>query len=140
MKPTLMPYLNFNGNTAEAMKFYQSVLGGELDMQTFAQFGMPISEDKKDQIMHAALKNDTLSFMASDGGDHRQVNMGDNVTLSIIGTDEEVMTKYFNGLSQGGKIEMPLEKQAWGDKYGSFVDKFGIHWAVNIVSAENLKK
>lgn len=140
MKPTLIPYLNFNGQTAEVMKFYQSVLGGELEMQTFAQFGVPIAEEKKDQVMHASLKNETLSFMASDSGDHGDVTIGGNINMSIIGDDEEVLTKYFNGLSEGGKIEMPLEKQMWGDKYGAFTDKFGVKWIVNILSPENLNK
>ncbi len=42
------------------------------------------------------------------------------------------LTEYFNKLSAGGKVDMRLEPQAWGDKFGSFTDKFGVHWMVNI--------
>ena len=136
MKPTLSPYLAFPGTAAEAMKFYQSVLGGKLTMQTFAQFGMPTEEKDKDKIMHAVLKNDTLSFMASDGNVHHPVNMGDNISMSIAGSDEALLTKYFNGLAEGGKVDMPLAKQVWGDMFGMLTDKFGVHWMVNISSGE----
>ncbi len=135
MKPTLTPYLNFNGQTGEAMKFYQSVLGGELKMQTFAESGMPTSPEDKDKIIHADLQNDMLSFMASDGNTEHPVHMGDNIHMSIVGSGEGLLTKYFNALAEGGKVDMPLAKQFWGDTYGQLTDRFGVHWAVNIVSA-----
>ena len=134
MKPTLSPYLTFNGKTGEAMKFYQSVLGGELKMQTFGESGQSKSPEEKDRIMHAELKNDTLSFMASDGNVEHPVHMGDNISMSISGSDETTLTKYFNGLAKGGKVDMPLAKQFWGDTFGMLTDKFGIHWMVNISS------
>jgi PhnB protein len=136
MKTTLSPYLGFNGNTAEAMKFYQSVLGGELEMQTFGESGMPTDEEHKDKIMHAALKNDALSFMASDNQPGKSMTFGDNISMSIVGSDEEKLTEYFNKLAEGGKVEMPLEKQFWGDTFGMLTDKFGLHWMVNISSGE----
>ncbi len=134
MKPTLTPYLNFMGQTKDAMEFYQSVLGGELKMQTFAESGAPISEEDKDKIIHADLQNDALSFMASDGNAEHPVHMGDNIHMSIVGSDAELLTKYFNGLAEGGKVDMPLAKQFWGDIYGQLTDKFGVHWMVNISS------
>ncbi len=135
MKPTLTPYLNFNGQTGEAMKFYQSVLGGELKMQTFAESGMPTSSEDKDKIIHADLKNEALSFMASDGNVEHPVYMGDNIHMSIVGSDEALLKKYFNALAEGGKVDMSLAKQFWGDTYGQLTDKFGVHWTVNIMSA-----
>jgi len=135
MNPKLLPYLNFNGQSFEAMKFYQSVLGGQLNMQTFAEAGMPVSDEIKDQIVHAHLENDWMTIMASDGGEHHQVTMGNSVNLSINGSDEELLTKIFNGLAEGGTIDMALEKQFWGDTYGQLTDKFGIHWMVNISSS-----
>lgn len=136
MKPTLSPYLNFNGNAAPAMKFYQSVLGGELTLQTFGESGMAKSPEEKDRIIHAVLKNDTLSFMASDGPPGKSVTIGDNVHMSIVGSDMSTLTKYFNGLAEGGKIDMLLAKQFWGDTFGMLTDKFGVHWMVNISSGE----
>src|SRR5579864_6950415 len=114
-KPVLTPYLNFSSQTKEAMEFYQSILGGELTMQTFAESGMPVADEDKNKIVHAELKNGSFTFMASDGGKDHPVKMGNNINMSISGTDEAVLTKYFNDLSEGGKIEMPLAKQFWGD-------------------------
>ncbi len=134
MKPTLTPYLNFSGQTGEAMKFYHSILGGELKMQTFSEAGISTEPLEKDKIIHAALENDTLSFMASDGNAQHPVQMGDNIHMSIVGSDEALLTKYFHGLAEGGKVDMPLAKQFWGDTFGMLTDKFGVHWMVNVSS------
>jgi PhnB protein len=134
MDPILTPYLTFNGKAGEAMKFYQSVLGGELVMQTFGESKMSDKPEEKDLIIHATLKNEGLTFMASDSMPSRQAKFGDNVHMSINGHDVERMTKVFNGLSMGGKVDMPLAKQFWGDTYGQLTDKFGVHWMVNITS------
>lgn len=135
MKSALNPYLNFNGQTAEAMKFYQSVLGGNLSIQTFGEANLPnISEDEKNLIIHARLENDGIMVMASDGGKDHPVQMGNNIHLSLMGDDEATLTKWFNGLAEGGTVDMPLAKQFWGDTYGQLTDKFGVHWMVNISS------
>lgn len=136
MKPTLTPYLNFNGNTAEAMRFYQSVLGGELKMQTFGEAGVAKKPEEKDRIVHADLKNELLSFMASDGHPDRPVKFGDNIQMSIAGSEEGKLTEFFTKLSQGGKVLMPLAKQFWGDTFGMVTDKFGVNWMVNISKPE----
>ena len=89
---------------------------------------------EQDRIVHALLKNDALSFMASDGMIDQQVKFGDNISLSITGQDQSRLTEIFNKLAQGGEVEMPLAKQFWGDTFGMLTDKFGIHWMVNIAS------
>jgi len=131
----LSPYLAFNGNCREAMEFYQSVLGGELEVSTFRDFASTQTpQEYQDNIMHSTLKSDTLELMASDGAPGTPVIFGDSVSISLAGKDEAQLTTFFNGLSAGGTITMPLEKQVWGDKFGMCTDKFGIHWMVNISS------
>ena len=134
MAPTLSPYLNFNGNCGEAMRFYQSVLGGELVMQTFGETPMPVPDGQKDKIVHAELRNDALTFMASDGPPEQPVRFGDNINMSLAGSEESTLKGYFEGLAKGGKVDMPLKKQFWGDTFGMLTDKFGVHWMVNISS------
>jgi PhnB protein len=133
-KPTLTPYLNFNGTTGEAMKFYQSILGGELKMQTFGEAKMAKSPKEKDLIVHADLKNDSLSLMASDGQPNQKVVFGDNIHMSIAGQDKGKLTEIFTKLGRGGKVDMPLAKQFWGDTFGMVTDKFGVHWMINIAA------
>jgi len=134
MNPTLTPYLSFNGDAAEAMKFYQSVLGGKLSMQTFGEVKMARTPKEKNLIVHATLENDALTFMASDTDPRRKTKFGDNVHMSITGEDSARLTKVFKGLARGGKVNMPLAKQYWGDTFGMLTDKYGVHWMVNIAS------
>ena len=133
----LQPYLNFDGNTREAMEFYQSVLGGELEFHTYEEFHAAIRDEDKNKIMHSILKNDTLTFMAADGNEEHPMHMGDNISMSLSGDEAESLKKYFEGLSEGGKVIMPLEKQVWGDEFGMVVDKFGVNWLVNITAKKD---
>ena len=135
MNATLSPYLNFNGKTAEAMRFYQSVLGGELNIQTFGDAGVAQSDQQKNLTLHAALTSNAIILFASDGRPDVKVIFGDNVHLSLQGSDAERLTGYFNGLAAGGGVEMPLAKQFWGDTFGMLTDKFGVHWMVNITAS-----
>jgi PhnB protein len=132
MSTSLSPYLNFNGNAAEAMRFYQSVLGGELYIQSFGDAGMAQSEAEKNLTLHAALTGDRVNLYASDGRPDMQVNFGNNVHLSLQGDDAAGLTNTFNSLAAGGHVDMPLAKQFWGDTFGMLTDKFGMHWMVNI--------
>jgi PhnB protein len=128
----LSPYLNFDGNCREAMEFYQSALGGKLEVSTFGELFPDESPDRKDKIMHAMLQNDVLILMASDSPPGMEYNIGNHVSLSLAGTDAEQLKRYWDALSQGGNVIMPLEKQVWGDEFGMFADKFGMTWMVNI--------
>jgi PhnB protein len=132
MNVSLSPYLNFNGNTADAMRFYQSVLGGDLTIQTFADAGMAQSDSDKNRTLHAALSADGITLFASDGRPDQQVIFGDNVHLSLQGSEAERLSGYFDGLAAGGHVDMPLAKQFWGDTFGMLTDKFGVHWMVNV--------
>jgi PhnB protein len=136
MGPRLIPYLNFDGNAAEAMKFYQSILGGELKMQTFGEAKMAKSPKDEKRIIHADLQNGDLSFMASDTMPGQKADFGNNVHMSISGQDRDGLARIFNGLAKGGKVDMPLAKQFWGDTYGALTDRFGVHWMVNIGQAQ----
>jgi PhnB protein len=129
---TLTPYLGFNGNCAEAMHFYQSVLGGELTVQTFAEAAVETPEGQGDRVMHSLLQSGHIRIMASDARPEAVVSPGSNVSLSLNGNDVAMLTKIFNALSKDGEIESPLEKQFWGDTFGMFSDKFGVHWMINI--------
>ena len=134
MTVVLNPYLHFNdGKAREAMEFYKSIFGGDLKVSTYGEFPNPsVTDDVKDQVMHAVLETDKLQLMASDSGPMGNGTVGDNVSLSLSGDDEETLRGYFEGLSAGGNVTTPLEKQAWGDLFGMVTDKYGLQWFVNI--------
>ncbi len=128
----LNPYLNFNRETKSAMEFYHSVLGGKLDVQTFGEAMPDTPEEDKNLVIHARLEAPGILIMASDGGRDHPICMGNNIHMSLVGDDEAILTDWFNKLADGGKVDMPLQKQFWGDTYGQLTDKFGVHWTVNI--------
>jgi PhnB protein len=132
MASRLNPYVRFTGNARQAMEFYHSVFGGKLDLDTFGKYGMA-DTDYADQIMHGMLVSDKgFALMASDAPPGmKDVTVGNNVVVSLSGDDED-LREYWDKLSESGTVTMPLEKQVWGDEYGSCTDQFGIEWMVNI--------
>ncbi|MET7394497.1 VOC family protein [Dactylosporangium sp. NPDC005572] len=136
MASRLNPYLSFRGNARQALEFYQSVFGGELRMNTFGEFGGHEGV-AAEQIMHGQLETPSgYTLMASDTPPEMAHNPGDNITISLSGTDSEQLRGYWQRLSTSGKVNVPLEKQMWGDEFGQCVDQFGIPWMVNIVAQQ----
>jgi PhnB protein len=132
MATRLNPYLGFVDNAREAMTFYQQVLGGTLELNTFGQYGAP-EKPLADLVMHGLLESpDGLTLMAADTppGVDRQV--GNNITISLSGDDTDRLRGCFAQLAEGGTINVPVEKQMWGDEFGQLTDRFGIGWLVNI--------
>lgn len=132
MPSRLNPYIQFDGSAREAMEFYQEVFGGDLATNTFAEFGASSGPDDENKLMHAQLETPSgFTLMASDTPPGMSYNPGENISVSLSGDDEE-LRGYYEKLSEGGKVTVPLEKQMWGDEFGQVVDKFGINWMVNI--------
>ena len=131
------PYLNFPGNTEEAFNFYKSVFGGEfLTLQRFKdtpQAGS-VAEKDKDKIMHVSLplSNGNI-LMATDALESmgHKLTVGNNIQISIHAESREEADKFFKGLSDGGKIDLPMQDMFWGDYFGMFTDKFGILWMIS---------
>ena len=139
MASKLNPYLQFRDNARDAMTFYQEVFGGELNINTFGDFGGADETHgaAAEGVMHAQLESPNgFTLMASDippgmdtGGD------AGNATISLSGDDDADLRGYFDKLADGGQVTMPLEKQMWGDEFGMLTDKFGVDWMVNIAGA-----
>ena len=132
MSSRLNPYLTFDGNARQAMEFYASVFGGNLAVNTFAEFGAAGSPDAE-RIMHAQLETDAgYTIMASDVTSDMQYEPIAGSSLSLSGDDADRLRGYWDKLSTDGTVTMPMQKQAWGDEFGMCVDKFGVPWMVNI--------
>jgi len=132
MASRLNPYIGFDGTAREAMEFYKEVFGGELTVNTFGEFGSQGAPDA-DKIMHSQLETDRgFTLMASDTPSGMERTSGDNITISLSGEDGGELRGYWDKLSDGGNVTMPLEKQMWGDEFGMVTDRFGIPWMVNI--------
>jgi PhnB protein len=131
----LNPYISFPGTARQAMEFYRGVFGGELNISTFGEFGGAGGPDGPDPdgIMHAQLETPSgYTLMASDTPPGMDVTAGTNISVSLSGDDADALRGYFQKLSDGGSVTMPLEKQMWGDEFGMVTDPFGITWMVNV--------
>lgn len=132
MTSRLNPYISFDGNAREAMEFYKSVFGGTLSVNTYGEFGQSDAPEA-DKIMHGLLETDRgYTLMGADTPPGMAHNPGDNITVSLSGDDSSELRGYWEKLSDGGTVTVPLEKQMWGDEFGMCQDRFGIGWMVNI--------
>jgi PhnB protein len=133
MQSKLNPYLSFKDNTREAMEFYHTVFGGKLNLSTFKEFNASQDPSEDNLIMHSVLEADNgITIMASDTPNRMEYRPGTNMSMSLSGDNEAELKGYFEKLSAGGMVTMPLEKAIWGDSFGMCTDKFGVPWLVNI--------
>ena len=135
MSTRLNPYISFGEDARDAMTFYQQVLGGTLELHTFGEYGAQ-DEPYADLVMHALLETeDGLTLMGADSPPGMARTVGNNITISLSGDDDATLRDRFTKLAEGGTVDVPLEKQMWGDVFGQLTDRFGIGWLVNIAGA-----
>jgi PhnB protein len=133
MGTRLNPYLSFRDSAREAMEFYHSVFGGELTTNTFAEYHASEDPAEQDKIMHSHLETEGgLVIMAADTPNSMELTPGSNFAVSLSGEDEAELRGYWDKLSEGGTVTMPLDKAPWGDTFGMCVDRFGVSWMVNV--------
>lgn len=134
-------YLNFVRSTEDAFNFYKKVFGTEFVGQ-IARMGdappmpgqPPLPEADKKLIMHIALP--ILAghmIMGTDAPESMGFTLaqGNNVYINLEPDTRAETDRLFNALGEGGKVEMPLAEQFWGDYFGSLKDKFGTQWMFN---------
>ena len=127
----IIPYLNFDGNTREAMEFYKKCTGGTLDIQTFGDAKIPGPPGSESRVMHARLAGGSAELMASDTMPGHQFTKGNNIHVSVQCDTVEEIDRMFKAFSEGATVTMPLADQFWGAKFGMLIDKFGVNWMFN---------
>jgi PhnB protein len=131
-------YLNFPGNTDEALSHYERVFGTKVIMkQTFAEatFMPNVPEGARGKIVHAQLPlTETVHLMASDAipGFGPPLQVGNNFHVSIVAKDKAEADRAFALLCEGGRVDMPLANAPWGPYFGMCADRFGVHWMVSL--------
>jgi PhnB protein len=130
----LNPYISFRDDARQALEFYQDVFGGNLNVNTFGQYG-DANAPGADNVMHGQLDTDNgFTLMAADTPPGMDFNEGaGTITISLSGDDEQELRGYWDKLSEGGTVTMPFEKQMWGDLFVMCTDKFGVPWMVDVV-------
>ncbi|MDP9496453.1 MAG: VOC family protein [Actinomycetota bacterium] len=129
----LNPYLSFRDTARQALEHYHAVLGGSLQLSTFAEMHASDDPTEQDKVMHGLLETDRgLVLMAADTPNNMEVAPPSGFAVSLSGDDEAELRRYWDGLSADGTVALPLEPAPWGDSFGMLVDRFGVSWMVNI--------
>lgn len=134
---TIQPYLFFSGRCEEALEFYRSAIGAEVDMiMRFKDSPEPPPPDMlapgyENKVMHASFRVGASSIMASDGCGEAETFGGFSLSLNLLAEDEA--DRRFAALAEGGQVTMPLGKTFWSPRFGMLKDKFGIGWMVNVI-------
>jgi len=133
MRAELVQYLSFNGNCAEAMRFYQAALGGELSVLLIRDSPMAAQSNPEEleRVMHARLQGEGWKIFASDIPAEHHVAPNPMVNLSVNTYTQQDAEDAFARLSEGGQVFMPLQKTFWAERFGMFADRFGFSWMVN---------
>jgi len=140
---TINPYINFNGNAEEAFNFYKFVFGGEfttvIRFKDLASDEFPVPENEADKIMRIVLPIGGNTLIANDVPEVMgRVSENENRSKISVSTESrEEAERIFNGLTEGGAIEMPLGDSPWGTCFGMFRDKYGIEWTVEFDPSED---
>ena len=130
-------YLVFNGNCAEAMRFYERALGGKLKLMTAGESpgAEKMPPGSANLIIHAHLDVDGGILMASDdmaGAEFKGMN---GFAVSLTYKNAADAKRAFDALSEGAQITMPFQKTFWSEGFGMLADRFGVPWMSNTASA-----
>ncbi len=133
------PYLNFPGNCMEAFDFYKSVFGGEFTyVGRFSDMPSSTGEAAPEGIMHISLPIGDSMLMGSDVPPQMgTVTAGNTCYVCVTPDTVEEARRIYDGLGVGGRVELPFGKQDWGDYFGSFTDRYGIKWMVDVAGSES---
>ena len=135
MSLRLTPYVVLDGDTREAIAFYEKALDAKVVfVQTFADMpanpDFPLPDEAKDRVAHASLKVGDSDLMFSDSFPGQSIAKGDQVTICIVSDDVEKSKRIFDALQDGGQVHMPLQETHFSPAYGNVKDKFGITFQI----------
>lgn len=139
MAKRLAPYLILDGTAKEALAFYEKALGAQvMGVMPFGEMpadpNHPMPEGVKDRIMHAMMKVGETELMFSDTFPGQGHQIGNHVTIALVLDDAAEARRAFDALSEGGKVDMPLQQTFWSPAYGQVTDKYAVSWQVTTES------
>ena len=134
------PYLTFDGQCEAAFQFYAECLGGKIGT-SFTFGSTPAAEHVpvayRDKIMHAVLVVGDYVLMGSDCTPEHPFEAIRGCSVSLHPATAAEAERIYHALSAGGKIIMPLDKTFWAERFGMFVDRFGVPWMINCQAANS---
>jgi PhnB protein len=136
-KKVVQAYLLFGGRCDEALEFYRTALGAEVDLlMRYKESPEPpppgmLAEGWENKVMHTSFRVGETVLMASDGCSEEDGKFN-GFSLSLNVSSEAEADRAFAALSAGGTVKMPLTKTFWSPKFGMLTDRFGLGWMINV--------
>lgn len=143
-------HLNFRGDARQALEFYQSVFGGHLVVNTYADFGMPaeipgadkvvfglVAAENGFRIMGYDIPGRTEGGIAGGGSTRRENNTtvtDQAVLVSISAPTLDELQGYWDALAVDATIVEPLAASAWSAGFGMLTDRFGVTWSASVTA------
>ncbi len=130
------PLIQLPGRAAEALEFYRGVFGGDVTVSLYRDKGLVETADA-DRVWHGQLHTPagfTLSCIDMPCG--AMYELGATVAISLDGDDEAQLRSWFEALSDGGEVFVPLGFASPVPEPGRVTDRFGVEWAVKIPTLE----
>jgi PhnB protein len=127
-------HLNFSGNCGEAFAFYQKVFGTPAPFaMTYGQApaGAPVPPEWSSKIMHTSIPLGGGQLMGCDAPPDRSTPLG-GFQISVESSDQAEVQRIYDGLKEGGTVQMPIQKTFWSPLFGMCTDKFGVAWMVSV--------
>ncbi len=128
------PYLFFDGRCEEAIEFYRSALGAEVEMlmrfkESPEPSQMELPPGSEDKVMHSSFRVGNTRVMASDGMCQGKPSF-QGISLSITVADMAEAERRFNALAEGGQVQQPLIQTFFSPGFGMVQDRFGVSWMI----------
>jgi len=127
-------YLSFDGQCEAAFQSYEKLFGGKIEgLHRYAGTPMEsqVPPEWSNRIMHIRLVTGQNEIMGADMPPDRGAGPAKRICMSIGLNDEREAKRLFDGLSEGGSVQMPLQATFWAAQFGMLVDRFGIPWMIN---------
>lgn len=139
MKPATVSaviHLNFRGQAREALDFYQSVFGGQVNAMTYRDFNQVTNEAEADQLIWGQVIADTgFRVMAYDVPSSTPWNPGENAfTIALVAKTQEDIRAYWDKLSAGATVVFGLQSAQWTPLFGMLNDRFGTSWSLSVAA------
>lgn len=134
----LTPYLGFDGQAAEAMRFYEKALGGKIEM-TLTYGESPMAEqvpaEHRQRVMHSALSlpggGQLFAGDSPPGAPGAGPSGFNGIGLALEYDDVAAGEVVFKALAEGGSVSMPMAPSFWVERFGMLTDRYGVRWMVN---------
>lgn len=127
MTPAIRTFLMFEGRAEEAMSFYVALLGGDSRIDDVARYGAE-GPGAAGSVMKASFTLRGQSYLCIDSPVKHAFTFTPSISLFVDCTDETEIDRLFAGLSEGGKVLMPLDAYPFARKFGWAADRFGVSW------------